>query len=414
MTIAQLDIAIVGAGMAGSALACALGQDGWRVALIEAASSVALPVLRDELHNYDARVSALSPASIQWLSQLGVWSDIASRRACAYRRMRVWDGEGSGQIEFDSAALNTAALGAIVENRIMVEALRCRLAQLSNVRCYDDTALVDVKCEQGAQRLYFSGGASLAAGLVVGADGANSFIRRHAGIVTREWDYGHSALVCTVATELPHQQMARQSFLPGGPLAFLPLADSQGRQCFSSIVWSAPPAQVAELKACDEAAFAERLAVAIEQQLGAIRAVGARYSFALRQRHAVDYIRPGLALIADAAHTIHPLAGQGINLGLADARVLAQELLRARQRQLPCHEFSLLQRYQRRRKGHNLAMMVAMEGFKRLFEQPALPWRWLRNSGMRWLDGQARIKQQLAAQAMGLVGDPLPPDFERD
>jgi 2-octaprenylphenol hydroxylase len=154
--------------------------------------------------------------------------------------------------------------------------------------------------------------------------------------------------------------------------------------------------------ALDDRAFAEQLGQAFEHRLGAVLEVARRFSFPLRQRHARDYVQEGLALVGDAAHTIHPLAGQGINLGLLDVQVLAEELLRARERELPLAGLAVLQRYQRRRKAHNLAMMAAMEGFKRLFAQPALPLRWARNTGMRWLDQAAPLKHQIMKKAMGL------------
>ena len=190
--------------------------------------------------------------------------------------------------------------------------------------------------------------------------------------------------------------------MPEGPLAFLPLHSSKFDEGFSSIVWSAIPQYAENLMVLDDQEFCENLAKAFEGQLGSISAVGSRVCFPLKQRHAVSYVKPGLALVGDAAHTIHPLAGQGINLGLLDVKVLAEELLRAAARSLKPGELSVLKRYERRRKSSNLAMMASMEGFKRLFEQPALPVRWARNTGMRCLDKTMWLNHQLMRKAMGL------------
>jgi len=218
---------------------------------------------------------------------------------------------------------------------------------------------------------------------------------------TREWDYGHRAIVATVQVEKSHEDTCWQRFLPSGPLALLPLPAENG-QHYCSIVWSLQDALVDDLLAMDEGDFCAELERASERRLGRIVGSSPRFAFPLRQRHAVDYVQQGVALVADAAHTIHPLAGQGINLGLQDVAVLAEEILSARARGANPGQLQVLRRYQRRRKGENLLMMTAMDGFKRLFEQEALPLRWLRNVGMRSVDQLAPVKQQLMRHAMGL------------
>ena len=204
-----------------------------------------------------------------------------------------------------------------------------------------------------------------------------------------------------VQTAEDHQATAWQRFLPTGPLAMLPLP-GDGQRHYCSIVWSLQDSLVDELLGLEEVAFCAQLQRAIEGRLGRVVASSPRFAFPLRQRHAVDYVKPGIALVGDAAHTIHPLAGQGINLGLQDVAVLAQEVLAGHERGVSPGQLELLRRYQRRRKGENLLMMAAMDGFKRLFEQQALPLRWLRNVGMRGVNQMGPLKQQLMRHAMGL------------
>lgn len=398
------DVAIVGAGIAGSALALALSGHGLSVALVEAQPLAPgqLPTGL-ELEDFDPRVVALNPRSRGLLEQWGAWQGVADYRSCAYRHMTVWDADGTGAIDFDCSDVGAAALGHIVENRALVRSLLTRLQGCADVRLLAPERLRACAREAtGAMLLELESGARLRAGLVVAADGALSRVRELLDFRTREWDYGHHAIVATVQVEHAHGATAWQRFLPTGPLAFLPLPGSAGAH-YCSLVWSIDSARVEGLMELDEPAFCLALGRAFEQRLGRVLACSRRYAFPLRQRHALDYVQPGAALVADAAHTIHPLAGQGINLGLQDVAVLAEELLRARQRGEVAGSLAVLKRYQRRRKGENLAMMAAMDGFKRLFEQPALPLRWLRNAGMRGVDRARPLKQRLMQQAMGVA-----------
>jgi 2-octaprenylphenol hydroxylase len=397
----DFDVIIVGGGLAGASLACALGSSALNVVVVEGqAPSAEMPPLSQTVDGFDARVSALTAASQTFLDQLGVWQLICQQRLCAYRQMHVWDAEGTGFVDFDAAAIHQPALGHIVENRVTVAAFMARLREHRNVQLLAPVKVAGLVGEPSRRGLALDDGREIYAPIIVAADGANSRIRQAAGFATREWDYGHHAIVATVKTEQPHRATAWQRFLPEGPLAFLPLAGDE--QCFSSIVWSATPQYAENLMALSDEEFCQQLERAFEARLGAVESISRRFSFPLRQRHAVDYVQPGLALVGDAAHTIHPLAGQGINLGLQDVQVLAEEILRAQARGLPLTEPSILSRYQRRRKAENLTMMAAMEGFKRLFETPALPLRWLRNTGMHCFNRAEPIKHAVIRRAMGL------------
>lgn len=400
----EWDVLIVGGGMVGAALALALADVPWRVAVIEqqAPTETVLPAQAQDVNDFESRVSAITEASRRLLAALGAWPD--HPRICAYRQMQVWDGDGSGQIAFDAADLHLPNLGHIVENRLIQGALLERLQATPRIHLMLGQRPVGLWRDAGKQGLTLDTGERLTARLIVGADGALSRVRQWTGLPTREWDYGHTAIVCTVKTERPHAHTAWQRFSPSGPLAFLPLSHGDAGEQYCSIVWSQLSTQAEALMGLDDATFCEALGNAFEHRLGRIIGVSRRQGIPLRQRHAKDYVSTGCALLGDAAHTIHPLAGQGVNLGFADVRVLSEELHRAAQRGLSPADASVLQRYQRRRKGENLAMMAAMEGFKQLFARDEPVLRWVRNAGMRWLDGQAALKRRVIAEAMGLHG----------
>ena len=398
------DIVIVGAGIVGSALACALAKSSFNIAIIEAQERV---IDRNEqatsVDGFDVRVSAITIASQQLLKDIGAWEIIAENRLSPYRHMHVWDAEGTGSIDFDADDINQLALGHIVENKVTADALTQCMNRQTNLHRIVPAILEEIEpLQNGAYLLTLGDGRQLQTSLLVAADGANSKVRALEHIAMREWDYNHHAIVATVKTELSHGHTARQRFLPEGPLAFLPLSSAQDDTHYCSIVWSAIPSYAENLMALTDDEFTEALAAAFEHQLGSISAVSRRFSFPLRQRHVVDYIKPGLALVGDAAHTIHPLAGQGVNLGLMDIKTLSEELLRSQQRGLSPGSIAVLERYQRRRKGANLAMMAGMDGLKRLFSETTLPVRWARNSGLRWLDKSKMLKRQIMKRAMGL------------
>lgn len=401
---ATFDIIIIGGGMAGLSLASALRDTPARVALVEANPwTTTAPPSDDGVTGYDPRVSALTPATVDFLRQLDAWPAIESARHCAFERMHVWDAMGTAQIDFSAAEVGKPTLGYIVENSITLQALKSSLQEGERFSLFTPRKLVALRnsCAPGAvQEIDLDDGTRLAAQLLVAADGGNSQLRQLAEFDSRQWSYQQKAIVCTVATEHSHQDTAWQRFLPQGPLAFLPLSSEGQPMC--SIVWSADTDYADELLSLGDEAFKHALDRAFESRLGRIQAVSQRFSFPLRQNHATDYVKPGIALIGDAAHVIHPLAGQGVNLGFKDVQVLAAEVRRAWQGGAGLGSELFLQRYQRRRKSDNLAMMAAVEGFKRLFGSRQLPLVWLRNAGMRQVSRIAPLKQQIVRHAMGL------------
>ncbi len=397
------DIVIVGGGIVGSTLACALGVDERigkrRIALLEANKK--LRAFSGD--SFDPRVVALSGESKKILDNIGIWRQVLNQRACPYYHMHVWDAEGTGEMHFDCDDLHEDSLGHIVENSVLLKALWEKIEQLDSVEFYHNLAVESVKLKAGENSpttIVLAGGKELTTSLLIAADGSNSTLRTLLDMPVREWDYGQEAVITTVKTEKGHGFTAWQRFTLNGPIAFLPL-QNKGDDSHCSIVWSADTGLAEQLVKLETAAFCEQLGRDFEYRLGRVLDADTRYAIKLVQRHAKDYIRPGVALVGDAAHTIHPLAGQGVNLGLYDVQVLAEEILRARIREIPLDDFSLLQRYERRRKTHNLLAMGAMEGFKRLFgaDDPAV--RWLRNTGMRFFNGQGWIKKRLAKMASG-------------
>lgn len=396
----RADLLIVGAGMVGSALALALQGSGLNVVVVDGSPLSVKPF--DAQAMFEPRVSALSAASQRILQRLGAWEGIAARRTSPYGEMQVWDGSGTGQIHFSAASVHADVLGHIVENRVVQDALLdrlhdCDIGLLANAR------LEQMRRSGDEWLLTLADGRLLRAPLVIAADGANSAVRRLTGTQTREWDYQHHAIVTSVRTSNSHRKTAWQRFTDNGPLAFLPLQREGEHWC--SIVWSVTPKEAERLTALDDDAFCRELERAFEGRLGPVLAADPRVCVPLRQRHAKRYVAEGLALIGDAAHTIHPLAGQGVNLGFLDAAVLAEVLLHAHERGERLADVRVLSRFERRRMPHNLALMAAMEGFERLFQADQLPLRWLRNTGLKMVNQVPEAKATFVRQALGLSGD---------
>ena len=404
----NVDIAIVGGGLVGAALATSLKDSGLTIALIDNQTEASLQrslAPASSVNEFEARVSALTVASQSVLKEIGAWGKMDLQKIQTYQKMKVWDELGTAAIEFDSAELYQDSLGCILENQLIISALHKVLAEQTNLKSFLGDKLNAIQLVEGEtdhHLITLESSQLIQCKLLVAADGANSRVRQWAAMPTREWDYQHEAIVATIKTAKKHQNTAWQRFSESGPLAFLPLADADNTQQYCSIVWSQETARAKYLMALPETEFLNELAKSIEFNLGELDAVSTRYAIPLRQRHAKTYVKPGIVLLGDAAHTIHPLAGQGVNLGFKDVKVLADILKEADKQGLEVNNLVLLKRYQRQRQGDNLLMMGAMEGFKRLFEQPDPVVRWLRNTGMNWVNKQSFLKNQIAKHAMGL------------
>ena len=380
------DVIVAGGGSVGLAAAAALAQAGFAVTLIERAAA---PTLFDG-GDVDARVYALSPASMRLLDRLGVWPAIAAARISPYRGMQVWHQQPEDALRFD--AQPDQPLGWIVEHNLLNAAL---WAQAGNWQRLSKTAINDARAEEDGVSVTLADGRKVHARLLVVADGPDSPLREQLGIDSIGWDYAQRALVAHVTTEKPHGDIARQRFLPTGPLALLPLADGR-----SSIVWSCHTALADELMALDDAAFKLRLSTASGQVLGAITACTPRQSFALRLKHVPAPLVPGAVVIGDAAHVVHPLAGQGVNLGLADAEVLAATLAAARADGRGWWRARTLQSYVRRRSAETVEMLAMTDGLHRAFAGDALLGRAL-GLGLATVNRTGPLKQWFAARAQG-------------
>ena len=399
--LTEFQVVIVGAGMVGNALAAGLANSNISVAIVEPNAAQQPPEVISECDQFDTRVSAITAQSESLLTQLGAWELINLERKSPYQGMTVWDGDGTGEVNFNASELHVPCLGTIVENREVVWALQQRVEHASNITIIRDyVSHINNQDEQGLTPVFLASGRELKTQLLVGADGALSRIKQWGEFANCEWDYQHQAIVATIELEQSHQYTAWQRFRQEGPLAILPLAANNDKTC--SIVWSTHSEECEHLLTLSDDEFCAELGQAFEHRLGSVLSVGPRAAFPLRQRHAKNYVVAGIALVGDAAHTIHPLAGQGVNLGFKDVAALSEELLRAHKQGLNLGDLAVLQRYQRRRQADNLMMMSAMEGFKRLFaaEQPII--RLLRNQGMRLFNRVSAIKQHVVMQAMGL------------
>ena len=393
--MSRFDIIIIGGGIVGATAACGLGQAGVRVALVEARG----PVPPGD-QPPDPRVFAITRASERIFRSLGVWDEIYRQNAFAFTDMEVWDAGGDGLTHFDCADLGEPCLGHIIEPRFIQAALWQQLTSIDAVSLYCPARFQAINMLDDRVEVELDDGPQLTAELVIAADGARSPVRNFLGMETQRHDYRQSSLVALVKTAEPHQNTAWQRFLPGGPLAFLPMGDG-----WSSIVWTMPSDHVERLLTADKDVFHEELATAFGDRLGDIVDSGEREAWPLQRMHAEHYVDARVALIGDAAHAIHPLAGQGVNLGLLDAAALAEVIVDAKQRGKDPGRLTVLRRYERWRRGDNLLMMKAMDGINQVFSNTRLPLNQVRNLGLSLVNRSATAKRLFMEHAMGLSGD---------
>lgn len=397
---ADFHVVIAGAGVVGLTLAALLAGSRQhkhiRLTVVDAAPRPDFAFDQD----IGLRVSAISTGSADILQQANAWADVVGGRVCAYSEMRAWDSggavEGPETLCFSASHYAVRQLGFIVENQLIQHALLQSLDGLNQQVEYS-TSIRSVNRKADRFSVNLSDGRLIEADLVVGADGGASFVRKQSGITVKGWQYQQSAFVTHLHSEQHHRNTAWQRFLRSGPVALLPLADDR-----VSMVWSTTPEEAAEAMDLSDEALSERLTAITDNVLGKLTPAGPRGAFPLRAQHANQYVLPGLALIGDAAHSVHPLAGQGANLGIADAACLADVITDAIANNEVIGDFRVLRRYERARKGANSTMLHFIDGINRLFAYDSSPLTALRATGMRIFNKSGPIRDHAVRVALGL------------
>lgn len=387
MTIRHTDVAVIGGGMVGGALALGLAQNGFSVVVLDKAP----PPAFDPSAQPDVRISAISAASVQLLRSLGVWDAVLAMRAHPWRRLETWEWE-TAHVVFDAAELKLPNLGYMVENNVLQLALWQALEAHPQVTLLHGNALTEME----GQHLRLADGTEIVARLVVGADGAMSQVRQMAGIGVKGWQYPQSCMLITVKSENEPGDSTWQQFTPTGPRAFLPLHDN-----WASLVWYDTPARIRQLQSLTMPQLQREIIAHFPERSGKVTPVAAA-AFSLTRRHAQHYVQAGLALVGDAAHTIHPLAGQGVNLGYRDVDALLDVLTNARSVGEDWASLQVLQRYQSRRRVDNLLMQSGMDLFYAGFSNDLGPLRVLRNVGLMAAQRAGVLKRQALKYALGL------------
>ncbi|PHM33266.1 FAD-dependent 2-octaprenylphenol hydroxylase [Xenorhabdus innexi] len=391
----SFDVVIAGGGMVGLALACGLQGSGLRIAIVEEHPPTGKFHTNDE---HALRVSAINAASERLLTHLGVWQKILAMRASPYHGMEVWDQDSFGRIQFSAAENGLSHLGYIIENNVIRQALWEQAESLSDITMFAPVSLKHVAWGEKEAFITLTDQQMLTSRLVVGADGAHSWLRQHADIPLTFWDYEHHALVATIHTAEPHQGVARQVFHGDGILAFLPLSEPH----LCSIVWSLPAEAAKQRRAMDAELFNRQLSATFDMHLGQCELVSERQTIPLMGRYARNFAAHRLALLGDAAHTIHPLAGQGVNLGFMDVAELIGELHRLHQAGKDIGQYLYLGRYERRRKHSAAVMLAGMQGFRQLFDGNNPVKKLFRDVGLAVADRLPGVKPKLLHHAMGL------------
>lgn len=386
-----IEVAIVGGGMVGAAAALGLANSGFRVAVIEHQAPTAFQPDSPP----DVRISAIGAQSVTLLQSLGIWDRVLGMRAHPYRRLETWEWE-KAHVSFDASELGLSELGYMVENLVLQQALWQALVDHPQVTLFCPATLIQMQSNEKGWLLHFADGEILDVPMVIGADGAHSQIRQWAGIGIHAWQYHQSCMLITAQCDYAPGDSTWQHFTPTGPHAFLPLFDR-----WASLVWYDEPARIRQLQSMSMSQLQKSLASHFPSRLGAVTPI-ASGAFPLTRRHALKYVKPGLALIGDAAHTIHPLAGQGVNLGYRDVQALLDVMTGARNAGEKWASLEVLQRYQSKRKLDNLIMQTGMDLFYVGFSNNLAPVRAIRNLGLMAAQRAGGLKQQALKYALGL------------
>ncbi len=393
------DILIVGGGLNGSALALALGQTGHKVMLVDR-----LPVDTRVDPDFDGRGYSLALASKRMLEALGIWARVA-QNSQPILDIKVSDGragEGAAPwfLHFDHTEIEEGPMGFMLEDRFLRRALLEALAEEDNITHLARQDVVSHRLEQGLMRATLADKSEFTARLIIGCDGRESPLAMRAGIKRTGWDYNQTALVCAIDHELPHNGCAHQFFMPAGPLAILPLPGNR-----SSIVWTEETRQAAEIAALDDEAYLARLRPAFGDFLGDISLAGTRFTYPLRLTLAQSFVSDRLALVGDAAHGMHPIAGQGLNMGLRDVAALTEVLTDAARRGEDIGSLLALERYQQWRRFDTAGMAMATDSVNKLFSNDNPLVRLARDWGMGAVNATPTVRRTLMRQAAGLSGD---------
>lgn len=393
----RFDVIINGAGLVGASIAIGLAKAGFKVLVIEFHPLEKLYPGDD----YGLRVSAFTPSSKKWLEYVDAWDGLQhSGRITPFLHMHVWDEGGRGELTFDAEGTGSDALGWIMDNEATQGVLIDRAKQLDLITIVDNTKLESFVRENGEVTVTLSNGDEYVSELIIGADGGRSLVRDWANIPTTGWSYGQKTIVGQVRAEKSHDNTCWQRFLDNGPLALLPLNDGR-----CSLAWHTSYEEADELLALDPDAFADRLTDGFEGRFGRIEIAGTLGAYPLRLNHAQNYVRENFALAGDAAHSIHPLAGLGVNIGYLDSATLVEELMNAKKAGISLGDLTMLKRYEKRRKKHNMLIMGSMDLFKRSSTSQSRLVKGARNFGLSTADKFPFVKRKLARMAMGYYGD---------
>lgn len=390
MKVLKVDCLIVGGGMVGAATALSLADLGLKVALVEATA----PHAYSSEQALDLRVSAISLASEQLLQQLNAWQQVQKWRSCVYKRLGVWE-DDIAYAEFNADEIQQSHLGHIVENRLIQLSLWQQLKQKANVTLLCPEQL-DTFCQSSEKVIAQLTHTQVEANLIIGADGAKSKVRQIAGIGITGWDYQQSAMLINVKTEIGQQDITWQKFVPGGPLAYLPMPGNN-----ASLVWYQDKAEIKRLSALTNEQLQTEVQQSFPKRLGKVEII-AKGAFPLTRRHANNYVKRRVVLLGDSAHTINPLAGQGVNLGFKDVAALQTVIAKAIGSGENYHQESVLKRYERSRRTDNLLMMTGMDAIYSTFSNPSTPIKLLRNIGIFAAHRAPVLKKKALAYACGV------------